>query len=89
MHGPSLGIETFLCNDDDGHTKILLSGFKICCGCMGWPEWEWDFLAWNFFQSAPDYNDKYLIFKAAADKTTMHAIINRMVLSFDVDSNIG
>ncbi len=25
MHGPSLGIETFLCNDDDGHTK------KYCC----------------------------------------------------------
>ncbi len=36
-----------------------------------------------------DKNVKYLIFKAADDKTTMHAIINRTLLSFDVDSNIG
>ncbi len=33
--------------------KILLSGFKICCGCMGWPGWERDFPAWNFVPVRP------------------------------------
>ncbi len=35
------------------YKKILLSGFKICCGCMGWPGWEWDFPAWNFVPVRP------------------------------------
>ncbi len=33
--------------------KILLSGFKISCGYMGWPGWEWDFPAWNFVPVRP------------------------------------
>ncbi len=28
LHGPSLGIETFLCNDDDGHTKNIVVWFQ-------------------------------------------------------------
>lgn len=36
--GPSLGIETFFyAMMMMAIQKILLSGFKICCGCMGWP----------------------------------------------------
>ncbi len=57
MHGPSLGIETFLCNDDDGHTK------KSCCPVSKFVVVVWDGLDESeisrpeiLFQSAPAHN---------------------------------
>ncbi len=68
--------------------KILLSGFKICCGCMGWPGWEWDFPAWSFVPVRPWVHRTYLpilvcfFWQDLDDKFTESAdLMNESVLS--------
>ncbi len=63
LHGPSLGIETFYAMMMMAIQKIFLSGFKICCGCMGWPGWVWDFPAWNFVPVRPCTSLKWTVTK--------------------------
>ncbi len=56
FHGPILGIETFLCNDDDGHTKNIVVRFQNLCVWDGLNECEIS-RPEILFQSAPASND--------------------------------
>ncbi len=53
LHGPSLGIETFLCNDDDGHTKNIFVQFQNLLWMYGMAWMRVRFPGLKFFPVCP------------------------------------